>query len=489
MNNANYISKQLTAYMYTSPMVRIGLLLCLFCIQTTYGQDSISHLPDTYLSQLSTRMSQMEDCLDRKYGNALHTLKKEEEKLRRRLSRLDSNKAAQVFSSAGEKYTALEQKLQNPGGFSGYIPILDSLKTSLRFLEHSPNLLKGINNGEGQLSRAMSHIGKLEAELQKAETIKAFLKERKQYLEQQLQGLGFARELKRINRQAYYYMAQVREYKELLNDPPKIERKALELLSKTKAFQDFMKKHSQLASLFRLPGEEPSAASLQGLQTRAQVSAIIQERIGSGGPNAEALVRENIQAAQTQLSELKNKAAALGQGSIGSASDGELPDFKPNSQKTKSFLKRLELGTNLQTQKGRHYFPVTSDIGLSVGYKLNDKSIVGVGASYKLGLGTGWNNIEVSHQGIGLRSYVDYKLKGSLFLSGGYEQNYRSEFRSIDQLKDYNAWQSSGLLGLSKKYKISKKLKGEMKVLWDFLSYQQIPRTQPILFRIGYSLK
>lgn len=475
--------------MNTSILVRIGLLFCLFCIQTAYGQDSISRLPDTYLSQLSTRMNRLEDRLDKKSEKALHALRKEEEKLRRRLTRLDSNKAAQVFSSAREKYKALEQKLQDPGKFSGYIPLLDSLKTSLHFLERYPDLLKGINNNNKQLSGAMSRISQLETELQKAEAIKAFLKERRQYLEQQLQGLGFARELKRINKQAYYYAAQVGEYKELLNDPGKIERKALELLSKTKAFKDFMKKHSQLASLFRLPGEEVDPASLQGLQTRASVSALIREQISSGGPGAEALVRENIQAAQAQLSGLKNKAAGLGQGSFGSAGDGELPDFKPNTQKTKSFLKRLELGTDLQTQKGSNYFPITSDIGLSLGYKLNDKSLIGLGASYKVGLGTGWNHIAISHQGLGLRSFVDYKLKGSLFLSGGYEQNYRSGFRSIDQLKDYSAWQSSGLLGLSKKYKVSKKLKGEMKILWDFLSYQQVPRTQSILFRIGYSLK
>lgn len=475
--------------MYTPFLVRIGLLFGIFLIQSACAQDSATHISDTYLSELSTRMSRMEDRLNRKSGKTLYALKKEDEKLRRRLSRLDSNKAVQVFASAHEKYKALEQKLQTPGGASGYIPLLDSLKTSLRFLECYPNLLKGINNNEGQLSGAMSHIGKLETEVQKAEAIKTFLKERKQYLQQQLQDLGFDRELRRINKQAYYYVAQVREYKELLNDPSKIERKALEMLSKTKAFQDFMKKHSQLASLFRLPGDEPSAASLQGLQTRASVSALIQERIGSGGANAEALVRENIQAAQAQLSKLKNKAVALGQGSIGNAGDGELPDFKPNSQKTKPFLQRLEFGTNLQTQKGSHYFPITSDIGLSIAYKLNDKGILGIGASYKLGLGTGWNNISLTNQGMGLRSFIDYKLRGSLFISGGYEQNYRSSFRSFDQLKAYSAWQTSGLLGLSKKYKVSKEIKGEVKLLWDFLSYQQIPQTQAILFRIGYSLK
>ncbi len=409
--------------------------------------------------------------------------------MRKKLSKLDSSKAKQVFASAQSRYDALQRKLENPGSSSGYIPFLDTLKTTLKFLEQNKALLSSAKDADGKLTEALSKVKLLEDQLRKSENIQSFIRERKQYLQQQLQGLGFTKELKKLNKQAYYYTAQIREYKDLLKDPSRIERKAVELLSKTKAFKDFMRKNSQLASLFRMPGEEVDPASLQGLQTRASVSALIRERISNSGPNAEALVRENMQAAQAQLSGLKNKAAALGQGSIGSAADGELPDFKPNTQKTKSFLKRLELGADLQTQKGSNYFPITSDIGLSLGYKLNDKSLIGLGASYKLGLGTGWNHIALSHQGLGLRSFVDYRLKGSLFLSGGYEQNYRSQFRSIDQLKDYNAWQSSGLLGLSKKYKVSKKFKGEMKVLWDFLSYQQIPRTQPILFRIGYSLK
>jgi hypothetical protein len=270
-------------------------------------------------------------------------------------------------------------------------------------------------------------------------------------------------------------------------------RKAMELLSKTKPFQEFMRKNSQLASLFRLPGADDGSggrAALAGLQTRAQVNALMQTRIASGGPGVGAQVRDNMQAAQAQLGDLKNKFAQYSSGTYGnSSSDFEQPDFKPNNQKTKSFLKRLEVGANMQSQKARYFFPVTSDIGLSLGYKLYDKGVIGVGAAYKLGLGSGWQHIELSHQGVGLRSFVDYKIKGSLYISGGYEQNFRAEINTISQLRDQSAWQSSGLLGLSKKYKISKKLKGEMRLLWDFLSYEQMPRTQTVLFRVGYNLK
>jgi len=44
-----------------------------------------------------------------------------------------------------------------------------------------------------------------------------------------------------------------------------------------------------------------------------------------------------------------------------------------------------------------------------------------------------------------VRSFVDWKIKGSFWISGGFEMNYRNEFNSIEVLKDYNAWQQSGL--------------------------------------------
>jgi hypothetical protein len=120
---------------------------------------------------------------------------------------------------------------------------------------------------------------------------------------------------------------------------------------------------------------------------------------------------------------------------------------------------------------------------------LNNKSTIGIGAAYRLGWGNDWNDIKLSHQGVGLRSYLDWKIKGSFYFSGGYEQNYRAMIHSIAQLQNYSAWQTSGLIGVSKKYSINKRFKGEMKFLWDFMSYQQVPKAQPILFRLGYSIK
>lgn len=135
-----------------------------------------------------------------------------------------------------------------------------------------------------------------------------------------------------------------------------------------------MRKNSQLASLFRMPGDPDDAgnmASLAGLQTRARkVNALIQQQVTAGGPNAQAQLQQNLQAAQGQLNQLKDKVIKMGGGS----SDAEMPEgFKPNNQKTKSFLKRIELGTNIQSVRSNGILPTTSDLAISAGYQLNDK--------------------------------------------------------------------------------------------------------------------
>ena len=149
----------------------------------------------------------------------------------------------------------------------------------------------------------------------------------------------------------------------------------------------------------------------------------------------------------------------------------------------------MELGTNLQSTRNNAWLPSATQIGLSAGYKLNDRSIIGVGIAGSIGWGKPIKHIAVSYEGVGARSYFDWKLKGKFWLTAGYELNYRSAFNRIEQLQILNNWQQSGLTGISKKYQVSKKLRGSLSLLWDYLSYSQVPRTQPIVFRVGYNLK
>lgn len=456
--------------------------------QENTGQIPPEHIPIKYLEVVYKKADGVTQKLDKKSEKALEKFRKQEAKLIKKLSKIDSLAANNILITSAERLKHLENKLRSSSIFTQYIPSLDTLSTSLKFLNQNPEWLSDAKEIKEKFTDATKKINDLQASLQKAENIKEFLRERRQYLKEQLLKFGFVKYFKRINKDVYYYSRQISEYREILKDQDKIEKKVIELLVKTKFFRDFMKENSMLASLFPMPastGLSPGAqVGFASLQTRVQLSSFIQQS-GMGGSNMINQAQQSLQNAVGQVSQLSNQVSKI----TGSARDLDMPDFKPNSQKTKSFFQRLEYGTNFQSQRANTYFPSTSDIGLSLGFKLNDKSIIGVGTSYKIGWGSGLNNIRITHQGVGLRSYIDWKIKGELWISGGYEKNYRAEFNRIDQLRNLNAWQSSGLIGVSKTFSIKTKVfnKTKLQLLWDFLSYSQTPRTQSVIFRIGYN--
>jgi hypothetical protein len=170
----------------------------------------------------------------------------------------------------------------------------------------------------------------------------------------------------------------------------------------------------------------------------------------------------------------------------GADSEDILPDFQANSYKTKSLLKRLSFGGNLQFNGGNNFLPTTTDLAVQVAYQLNTKSSFGIGTAAKIGIGS-WDAIRLTGEGIGLRSFMDWKIKGDFYINGGFELNYLNAVNNLQQLQNQDAWQKSALLGVSRKFKVSTKLKGSVQLLYDFLYQQYQPIRTPVIFRIGYS--
>ena len=481
------------------------LLLCPLTIfllfACSYGQsadqaadqtvgDKIAGFPSRFLERIHRKTANLDKDLTRQTEKYLEKIQRREAKLQQKLARLDSNAAKDLFEGSAGKYAALAEKMRTDTGsgkatLSGeYQPHADSLNGMLGFLQQKMpgQRIPGIDGATQELQT-------LQAKMEDAGQVKEYIRQRRQqigdYISQHAGMAGaLGKEYQDMNQDLYYYSQSVRQYKEMLNDPDKMEEKALSLLNKLPAFQAFMKNNSQLAGLFSLPSNYGSPASLAGLQTRDQVSALINGQVAAGGSGGASALQANLETAQSQLDGYKDKLSQLGHGS----GDIDMPDFKPNNQKTRTFWRRLEYGANFQTTRNNYYFPTVSDLGLSVGYKINNSSTAGIGASYKLAWGNGIQHVAFSSQGLGLRSFIDVKIKGSFFASGGFEYNYTTPFRSMQQLHKWDDWTRSGLIGISKTVSVKSRVfrKTKVQLLWDFLSYQQAPATRPVLFRIGY---
>ena len=459
--------------------------------------DKVANFPNKLFNKITSQTAALEQRLNRQTERYLQRMARKEAKIRAELYKSDSAKAAGLYpQDPQQQYATWMQKFREDSSrvFSSmgpeYLPHVDSLNGMLGFLNKNPSLLKGGLPEQAQVQAALAQVQQFQAKLQEADAIKQFIAARnaqiQQYISQysQVPG-GVSSALQGYNKEAYYYAEQVREYRQMLNDPDKMIQTAVGLMEKLPAFASFMKQNSFLAGLFSVPTGYGDAQAVSGMQTRDQVLSMIQSQIGQSGGSGASALQSSLNTAQQDINNLHDKLSSLGGGSGGM----DMPNFKPNDQRTKTFFQRLEYGTYFQTTPATTYYPSYSDLGLTLSYKLGHSNLIGVGASYKLGWGQPIQHISLSSQGVGLRSYVDINLKKSFSLTGGYELNYLTPFSSFQDIRLLSRWTPSGLIGVSKTVSMKSTVfkKTQLSLLWDFLSYEQTPRTQPFVFRVGYS--
>ena len=484
--------------------------LCLF-VSVCKGQavDSIvdkgAHFPAKLLDKIQSKTALLNRRLIQQTDDYLRLAARREECLRGKLSRKDSAGAATLFGNFSQRYASLAQKLRADTGDSKtsmtgeYLPNLDSLRVSLNFLQKNQQLVSGAGGSLSAASQqsllgSISKLQALQARMQDASQVEAFIQQRQQQVADYISrhaGLAgsLGKEYAGLKQQAFYYSQQLKEYKDMWKDPEKSVRAAIRMMNKVPAFSIFMAKNSLLASIFNVPaGSEVNATPTTqiGMPGRDQVLTAFRNQSGVAAENVPSVVQGNVSSAQDQTAGLQDKMSALGNGGGG---DPDIPDFKPNLQRTKSFFKRLEYGANLQTVQSTYFFPVTTDVALSLGYKLNDKNRIGIGAGYKFGWGKDIRHIQMTSQGVSLRSFGDFLIRRNIYASGGFEYNYQQPFASLAHLPDLRDWQKSALFGVSRIVSIRSKVCKTMKmsILWDALSYQQVPKTPPVKFRLGYT--
>ncbi|MGB8191074.1 MAG: hypothetical protein WCF67_04100, partial [Chitinophagaceae bacterium] len=462
-----------------------AMTLLPLCANSQDVVDKVIDFPGKIVRQLQKKAADADEKILRQTERSMRTLQRQEEKMRKKLFAKDSAGAKDIFDPSQVKYTEYLTNLQN-GTFrldqrkvGEYLPYFDSLKSSLKFLQTSEQLMQNIPM-QNDVNNALSSFNQVQDKLKYVSEIRRYLKQRKAFLHEQLGKHGFSAQLKKIDKEVYYYAEHIKQYKALLNDPNRQQQEALRLLNKIPAFKEFVKKNSFLSALLGSNDFSSFAGmnaadipDMPGLQSRAQVQSVVNTNVLSAGSGGQDILTQRLSTVKDELKKLKNSASSWDENS-------EMPDFKPNEMKAKSFLQKLELGTNLQFGKSNSFVPSTADIGAQVAYKFHQNGNFGLGMSYKLGWGD-IRHISFSHQGVGFRSFLDYRMKKNFFVNGGFEYNYNAAFKNIAQLKDFDAWQKSALFGVSRKYRINKKIKGNMVLLYDFLHKQHIPNTQPLV--------
>lgn len=503
----------------------VVVVLLLSICQATLAQDSVTaqygRLQQRYASDVNGKVSAFNSRVESYTEKSLGTMIAQEKSMQSKVARIDSLKAKKLFAYSIDSLTRFQSlikcktsKLTRIFGKS-YFPYLDTLKGSLSFLKKADSATtrlgaeqSKLNAEQSKLSASMGSVDKMQAKLATIDQINEYLKQRQAVLQNELgQVPGLSGPIQHFGNQINSYQAQVTSYKQTLSDPDKIEKVMLQQLENTPAFQQFFQQHSQLNGIFQptpnlssLAGGLGSMPVVNGIPSRGALQQFVKQQMPDTTVDPVQVVQQKVQdnngnqgsgggGSIPSLSSLSSLTSLTGKlptsGQYGGASG--MPQVPANTQSGKSFGKRLEYGLNVQFGSTTNYLPATCNLGAQIGYKLSDKTSFGIGISYAMGLGTGWNDIRLSNNSVGVRSYLKWKPSKAFFLQGGAEWNYMTSFNGIDQLKDLNAWQTSALIGIGREYKVSKKVSGSVLLLYDFLYDTHVPVSQPFSFRVGYN--
>jgi hypothetical protein len=407
--------------------------------------------------------------MNQEAGKQLEALKQQEARLEKHLPKEEIEKAQKLRAELDEKLDLLARFTHAPDSLlkslakGPYIARFDSLETLFKFTLPNTGSLSVMNDASVQIQRLKSELAML-GELEK------WLENREQQWKNLLSGntlkkLQMPKAFGKWQEEVLAYKMQVQHWKETIKDPQKIETEALRLLNKLPAFREFMSKNGELARLFGPPAGAtglPAGTPIPGLQTRQSLAQELQNRFGANALQSGGALQQQMQNGMEQLSSQQqnplNNLPGLQNLSIGNASEAVMtPKQQENAAlKSKTFKERLEFGWNMQSATRLQNFPAVRDVGLSLGYKLNPRSVMGIGVAYKFALGESWKNIDWTHEGVGLRSFVDWrvsaagsKLLQNIWLTGGFEMNYWSRIANDVQWREL-AWQKSGLVGVNK---------------------------------------
>lgn len=327
------------------PLVLVLLALSL-CSYASSGDSTISQLPSKYISRIEKKSKKFESIYSRQSEKALSRLYRLERKMRKKLSGKSSEDLS--FLADSSSFTSAKSLLTNRlGSSSSYV---DSLSGTLQFLNGQKQLLAKSED----IQKAIKSVYSLQDQMKHAQDVKDFIKKRKAMLAQKLSGYAGASEyLGKYSKEVYYYGARLREYKTLLADRKQLETKAIDLLKKLPAYNDFLRGNSGIASLLNtLPGSG-SIASLEGLQTRSMVAAMLQQRFGTGATGIGVLddqlqrVESELMQQRTpgignvrqtvsqQMSSARSRMNQIREGSLGEDNAAEMPNFKPSPLKAK----------------------------------------------------------------------------------------------------------------------------------------------------------
>jgi len=506
-------------------MKTVRLLLapiCLFLLlplsMVAQEEEAAVYQGKRYIDLRLKAMEKFNKQAEKQQEKLLRKLQKQEKKFARSLKRKDSAAHAKyqqqqpTFASIRQKNkpdsATLHGKTANKRNGA-----VDSLKNVSKFVENNKKALeeKAHVTGEDKGNNAPSgaYNGKLQeqnAKLNYRKHISELVSNRTKALKEiNASAKGNVKGFKAIDKNVFYSNAKVSTFKQVMEEPSLAEDKAFEFLQGQEGFDQYLRGDNDMAAL---NGMSSSQLEKMGYQTKQQLTQNLQKKFGGNlGGLQESMGKqvEQFNKHTKKLEDIRNKANKAKQAkqtarnakssarNLRYSAKIDKPTFKVNPMRGKPFSQRIEKQFNWQTNRPTlNGKPAIFQLSAMAGFRHTEKLTYGIGIAPAIGLGSGWNDIHLSFQGIGLRTYTTWELLYGFGLYGGYERMYKqAAFLDTKEMSavttkphDQQNYNESLLIGLTKKYRITDKWSGSIQLLCD-IWYKDKGLRSPIQIRFA----
>lgn len=464
--------------------------------QEAFQKQSVKYI-DLRLSKINKLYKQQ----DRQIKKALKRLSKKEKRLRAKYKKQDSLLKVKLRRSVG--YDSLQSVYANKKANAGKVKLrrsvhkgLDSLSTIQSYANKKLRLAKdkGLINSTNSLPNTSSQIDGLKSKLAVQQEMQGLISQYSNQFKNAFGSIGNKADLKGLNKELFYYKQKIKAFKNIANEPERLEELALEYLKGTKGFESALsngvRKQSSQGAV-SMQGMKPEDLERMGFQTKRSVRKQLNKKFNLKQPEKLKAFKNKIAKAKQEFNKLKTQKSQLKK----QLEEGKKEGFKPNPMRGLPFSKRIEKNFNWQVKGVANGEPAKVDFGGQIGFKHTQRLTYNLLAGTSVGLGENIRNIKITYQGFRTGVNLDWKWIWGVSGQIGYEILFKKYTNSFYEQTETNIepqlvnhtkkLKHTAYAGLMKTYKINKKYNGTILLAYDFL-WNKYYKPSPFVIRFGW---
>lgn len=482
----------------------LSLTFCIFCPFITQAQEEHTAVYQQGKRYIDIRIKSLNKTNEHVAGQQeklLCKLSKQEKRYSRKLKKQDSAGYAryqqQPFSydsisklSKNREDSQLKQIANRPN------VTVDSLKTIQKFITDKIHL----QGNSGDVAGYDDKLNGIKSADNYNDYIDRLIGQRTNSLKSiNSQNKGKVAGFKGIDKKVFYSKQKLRALKDINEEPSKLEEEALEVLQGTEGFEQALQNQNP-NSLQSLAGKGATTSDLEkmGFQTKRQMQAKLQNKFGNNLGGLQQNMGKQITDHNDKLKELEKGKNTIKhtKASAQQLRHADKPSFKVNSMRGMPLRKRIEKQFNWQTIRATiDGKPAMLQLAVMAGFRHTPRLTYGAGLATAVGLGKSWQQVKITFEGLGVRTFAEYKMVFGISMYAGYERMFKeavftgesnllTENRQKQNSHNTTNYHESVLMGLTKTYRINEKWNGSLQVLYD-IWWKEKGLRSPVQLRIA----